>query len=329
MSRAEETADTAAAWIIRRENGDWSDEDQAALDAWLAASDGNKAAYWRLKHSWKEADRIGALGIAAVPTAPRKALARYGMPVALAASLVAAFWIGAIPFLSEPSAPKLVASTYKAGIGERKDVALADGSHVELNTRSVIRAASTSGHRDIWLDEGEAYFEVKHDPRRPFVVHAGARTVTVLGTKFSVRRDGGDVSVSVLEGRVRIDENPAKDGRPASTTTITGGMSAISEGRSTLVTQRSEERVESALAWRDGMLSFDRTTLADAAAEFNRYHRRPVIVTDPGAAGIRIGGTFQASNVEAFARLLRDAYGLHVEIAPDAIKISSQGVTAL
>ncbi len=91
-----------------------------------------------------------------------------------------------------------------------------------------------------------------------------------------------------------------------------------------LITQRSEERrVENALAWRDGMLSFDRTTLADAAAEFNRYHRRPVIVTDTDAAGIRIGGTFQASNVEAFARLLRDAYGLHVEIAPEAIRISS------
>ncbi|WP_157218991.1 FecR family protein [Flavisphingomonas formosensis] len=323
MSRAEDARDTAAAWIIRRENGELSDEEQAAFDAWLAASDGNKAAYWRLKHSWKDADRVGALGIPAAPAAPHKALIRYGMPVALAASLVAAFWIGSIPFPTEPSAQTLAITTYRAGIGERKDLALADGSHVELNTRSVIRAASAADHREVWLDDGEAYFEVKHDPRRPFVVHAGARTITVLGTKFSVRRDGGDVSVSVLEGRVRIDENPARNGRLASATMITGGMSAISEGRSTLVTQLSESRVENALAWRDGMLSFDRTTLADAAAEFSRYHRRPVIVTDAAAAGIRIGGNFQASNVEAFARLLRDAYGLHVEMTPDAIKISS------
>ncbi|MBO9694776.1 MAG: FecR domain-containing protein [Sphingopyxis sp.] len=323
MSRAEKADDAAAGWVIRRENGDWSEIDQAAFDAWLSASDGNKAAYWRLKHSWKEADRIGALGIEAAPAGPRRSLARYWIPAVLAASLVAAIWIASVPSNWGSSAPEPAVATYEARVGERKNIALADGSRVELNTHSAIRATSTSGRREVWLDNGEAYFEVRHDPQRPFVVHAGARTVTVLGTKFSVRRDGKDVSVSVVEGRVRIDELSDADDRPASTTTITGGMSAISDGRSTLVTQRSDERVESALAWRDGMLNFDQTTLADAAAEFSRYHRRPIVVTDEGAAGIRIGGTFQASNVEAFARLLRDAYGLHVEIAPDAIKISS------
>lgn len=323
MSRAEKADDAAAGWVIRRENGDWSEIDQAAFDAWLSASDGNRAAYWRLKHSWKEADRIGALGIEAASAGPVRRFARYWVPAALAASLVAAIWISSAPPNWGLSAPKPAVATYEARVGERKNIALADGSRVELNTRSAIRATLVSGRREVWLDNGEAYFEVRHDPQRPFIVHAGARTVTVLGTKFSVRRDGEDVSVSVVEGRVRIDELSDAGARPASTTTITGGMSAISDGRSTLVTPRSDERVESALAWRDGMLSFDQATLADAAAEFSRYHRRPIIVTDAGAAGIRIGGTFQASNVEAFARLLRDAYGLHVEIAPDAIKISS------
>lgn len=323
MSRAEKADDGAAGWVIRRENGDWSEIDEAAFDAWLSASDGNKAAYWRLKHSWKEADRIGALGIEAGPAGPFRRFTRYWVPTALAASLVATIWISSAPSNWSSPAPKSAVATYEARIGERKNIALADGSRVELNTRSAIRATLVSGRREIWLDNGEAYFDVRHDPQRPFIVHAGARTITVLGTKFSIRRDGKDVSVSVVEGRVRIDELSGADARPASTTTITGGMSAISDGRSTLVTQRSDERVESVLAWRDGMLSFDQTTLADAAAEFSRYHRRPIIVIDEAAAGIRVGGTFQASNVEAFARLLRDAYGLHVEIAPDAIKISS------
>src|SRR3546814_1786430 len=63
MSRSEQAHDAAAAWIIRRENSDWSEQDQAAFDGWLAESDGNRAAYWRLKHSWNEADRIGSLGM--------------------------------------------------------------------------------------------------------------------------------------------------------------------------------------------------------------------------------------------------------------------------
>jgi transmembrane sensor len=323
MSRAAEATDTAADWIIRRENGDWSESDQAGLDAWLAESDGNKAAYWRIKHSWGEADRIGSLGVEADPKAPAGSGARrYWKPAALAASLAVAVWVGSIQLVPAPDRARPIASTFSAPIGERRNVALADGSHIELNTRSAIRASASTGRREIWLDQGEAFFEVAHDASRPFVVHAGDRLVTVLGTKFSVRRDGERVSVAVLEGRVRIDEVADGDIRPASTT-ITAGMSAMSNGRSMLVTERSDERVGSALAWRDGMLSFDQTTLADAAAEFSRYHRRPIVVTDPEAAAIRIGGTFQASNVEAFARLLRDAYGLRVEITPEAIKISS------
>src|ERR1044072_5175474 len=62
MTRAQIANDRAADWIIRRQSGCWSDADQADFDGWLAEADGNKAAYWRLKHSWREADRIGALG---------------------------------------------------------------------------------------------------------------------------------------------------------------------------------------------------------------------------------------------------------------------------
>src|SRR3546814_6644836 len=51
------------------------------------------------------------------------------------------------------------------------------------------------------------------------------------------------------------------------------------------------------------MLKFDQAPLSEVATEFNRYNRRQIVVTDPAAAAIRIGGTFQASNVDAFARL--------------------------
>ena len=159
-----------------------------------------------------------------------------------------------------------------------------------------------------------------HIADRPFVVHAGSRTVTVLGTKFSVRRDGERVSVAVVEGRVRVDDASAQT-VPAAI--ITAGDVAIARGPATLLAARSPERVENGLAWRSGMLTFDQSTLGEAAAEFNRYNRKRIEVVDPGAAEIRIGGTFQASNVDAFVRLLRDAYGLRVEANDDFVKISS------
>lgn len=89
------------------------------------------------------------------------------------------------------------------------------------------------------------------------------------------------------------------------------------------MTARSAETVENALAWRVGMLRYDETALSEIAADFNRYNSRQMIVTDPEAASIRIGGMFPSSNPAAFARLLRDAYGLKVEETADTIKISN------
>jgi transmembrane sensor len=128
-----------------------------------------------------------------------------------------------------------------------------------------------------------------------------------------------------VEGRVRVDQ--AGDaalggGQAAPSTTITGGDVALADGASTLVTANAADRVEHALSWRQGMLTFDQTTLGDAAAEFNRYNRQQIIIADPAAANIRIGGTFQAANVEAFARLLREAYGLRVEVRGEQTRIT-------
>ena len=77
------------------------------------------------------------------------------------------------------------------------------------------------------------------------------------------------------------------------------------------------------MSWRNGMLTFDNATLADAAAEFNRYNARKIEILDPQTARMRIGGTFQANNVDAFARLLRDAYGVKVDVDSAAVKISA------
>jgi transmembrane sensor len=71
------------------------------------------------------------------------------------------------------------------------------------------------------------------------------------------------------------------------------------------------------------MLTFNNATLADAAAEFNRYNTRKIQILDDQAAQVRIGGTFEATNVDAFVRLLREAYGVKVEVEPRAVKISA------
>ena len=321
MNAANALEQQAAEWLVRREESEWSAADEAALDAWLQESLAHKAAFWRLEHGWRQADRIGALGLDAPEPVPARGWMDSWWPLAAAASLSAVLVMAGIASDRTTPVPVVAPTHFATPVGGRRTIPLVDGSKVELNTATVVRAAVNDRHRDVWLDKGEAYFEVAHLAGRPFVVHAGSRTVTVLGTKFSVRRDGGKVTVSVIEGRVRIDDADQPDDVP--TAIITAGDVAIAQGPSTLLSAKSQEGVAAALGWRDGILNFDRTSLADAAAEFNRYNSKQIVIADAETGEIRIGGTFQASNVEAFVRLLHEAYGLRVTATSNQVKLSS------
>lgn len=319
---AADTEQHAAQWLVRREGPTWSEADQIALDAWLAESMGHKAAYWRLEYGWREADRIAALGSAYLDETPAPSRSHRWVALAAAASLFAVLTFGFVEFDGPPPRSVAVASAeFKTPIGGRRIVPLIDGSRVELNTASAMRTRVTAQRREVWLDRGEAYFEIAHRDGLPFLVHAGDRTITVLGTKFSVRRDGDQVTVSVVEGRVKIDDAQRPDDGPAAI--ITAGDVAVARGPSTLLAPKSEERVESTLAWREGTLVFDRTSLAKAAAEFNRYNAKQIRIGDAETGSIRIGGKFQAGNAEAFVRLLHDAYGLRVDNRGEEIVISN------
>ncbi|APR53864.1 DUF4974 domain-containing protein [Sphingomonas koreensis] len=314
----------AARWLLRREEPGWCNADQIELDAWLEQSMGHKAAFWRLEHAWRQADHIGTqerAGIADVPLRESRSwFARQWHVVALAASLALVAFVSVLQLDPWGTRVEQSGQLIATQTGGHVMVPLKDGSKIELNTDTLLRVAVTSGKREVWLEKGEAYFEVRHSHDIPFTVYAGPRTITVLGTKFSIRRDGHKVIVSVAEGRVRVDEAVAK-GETGSSAIVTTGNVAIAEGNSTLIASRSPENVEAALAWREGMLTFDQVTLGEAAREFNRYNTHKIVISDPNVASIRIGGTFRASNVDAFARLLQDAYGLNASVTENEVKI--------
>jgi transmembrane sensor len=324
MKRQEAIEDQALDWLIRRNAPDWTENEKVEFNAWLDESMAHKAAFWRADHLWQQANRIRSLGIDRDERDRGSEARRKWWPMAIAASLVAAVGIGGltlVPNFSVQPAPQVQQARFDTPVGGRRVVPLVDGSKVELNTRTVLRASVGQSKREVWLDSGEAFFEVAHRKGEPFVVHAGRQTITVLGTKFSVRRDKDRVTVNVLEGRVRVDDG---EGTMAHAAIITAGDTAISRGPSTLIAAKSEERVADALAWRDGMLSFEQAPLTEVVAEFNRYNRIQIVVTDAIAGQIPIGGSFQASSVDSFTRLLRDAYGLKIQRDDTTVKISSQ-----
>ncbi|GAD58273.1 MULTISPECIES: FecR family protein [Brevundimonas] len=330
MSRAAEIEKRATLYLMRRDEPDWSPDDQAALDGWLSESMAHRAAFLRLQHVWDRADRIAALGDQSTRAKLRRGPGTSLKIIALAATLCGLAYLGVFLIRSSDITDRflqrfemLAQSEYETPVGGQRTVAMADGSTAELNTATRLRTAVGEDRREVWLDYGEAFFEVTPDPSVPFVVHAGDRTITVLGTSFSVRVDGEEVSVSVLEGRVRLDaaELPAGPS-PRSAPTLSGGELAVARGAETLIATDAVDRVDRALAWRHGMVSFQQATLAEVAEEFNRYNTRQIVVDDPAVAAMRIGGNFRPTNSDAFLRLLQRAYGLQVMIEDERVIIS-------
>ncbi|KQX26008.1 MULTISPECIES: FecR family protein [unclassified Sphingomonas] len=328
MTDQRKTEEEAAHWLCLRQEPGWREADQQHLDDWLAERVANKMAYWRLSYWWQQADRIVAVGDTAF--ADPRGTTRTGAPpwtaFAIAASIAMMFAFVGFHALHDRypggAGGSFAQQRIETRVGGRKIVPLDDGSRIELNTATLLRAAVTAERREVWLDRGEAYFEVRHSDKVPFTVHAGLRTITVLGTKFSVRRDGGNITVSVVEGRVRIDE-AGGEGAEVPSTTITRGNIAKIEGPSTYVATKASDLVADTLAWRGGMLSFEQSTLGDVVAEFNRYNQRKMVISDAEAASIRVGGNFSVSNVDGFTRFLHNTFGLEVQATADEIRISS------
>jgi len=320
------TADhVATSFLIRSRDPEWSDDQERELARWLAQSTAHKAAFWRaeygmllvekqLDQGWSEPDqavkRILKLWF------PIERTTITAKALAIAAGLIAAVLAG-YTMLRAPAARDAIQVATK--FNQIGTLELADGSELNLNNESSVRVTETAHERTLWLDRGEAYFEVAKDRHRPFVVHAGPARITVLGTKFAIRRENDQIAVSVLEGRVRL----SAESRPADVTaTLTSGAVASTNGRSTFVTSNRLDRIRAGLEWRFGRVSFDDSPLADAATQLNRYNTRKLVVAGAAARGLRISGSFKLNNPEGFGRLLGKAYGLKVTESEQDIEIS-------
>jgi len=311
---AQEITDQAADWVERKMHSTWSTADDAALESWLAEAPSHRIAFWRLEGAWGETSRLAALRSPPSLRSRAMSVPRNRLPVSKSlavAAVIVAFGFAASGYLAARDV------TYSTGIGERKTLTLADGSRIELNTSTVLRAGRSGNTRKVWLDKGEAYFRVKHDAAHPFEVVAADQRITDLGTEFNVRTDGGRLRIAVVQGRVRFD---GKNGNAHAE--LLPGDVAVAEASKLSLTRVPVPELATRLSWRSGKLMFHHTPLAQVAAEFNRYNSQKVIVSDEQARTLTINGTFATNDVHAFARIAQSVLGLRVEDQGQEIVIS-------
>ena len=339
MANSAEIERAAAEWLARRESG-WSEAEQAAFRSWLDASVVHRVAWIRLETGWQRAARLKALGAGLPPGEVPPPGAWPELPGAEAdhALAVSAPDLRGVVFRARPEPrphrlprwPAAVAAVllavvslagwwriggveraqYATALGETQQVELADGSVVLLSSDSRVDVAYSRGQRSLHLAQGEAYFTVAPNHDRPFVVDADGRRVVAVGTRFAVRRDAGDLRVAVTEGRVRLEDEARRDAAP---TLLTAGMVAVAGRDGVRLRRQSADEMEALLGWREGLLVFRGTPLAEAVAEFNRYNVHKLVVDDPSIASIPVGGSFRWANTDAFVRVLEQGFGLHAE----------------
>lgn len=298
----------AADWLQRKTFWNWSEADQAALDAWLAESEAHQVAYWRQSAMWNRTERLAALRPSAKPQRGAQAERKPLWPILLR-SVAAVGVIAILGVFATNYAFKTKEAPYSTTIGGGETITLADGTLIQLNTDTALRTRFDEHHREVFLDRGEAFFQVTHDARRPFVVMASGHRVTDLGTKFSVRSGDNRVEVSLIEGRAQFESTAGE--KPQSAVLKPGDV-VVATADTMHVTRKTEEDLSRQLGWRRGVLIFDNTTLATAAKEFNRYNHRKLVVGDSAAANLTIVGTFQANDVEAFADVAQ--FVLHLKV---------------
>jgi transmembrane sensor len=341
----------AAAWLARRDGGEWTKEDDARLTDWLNESTAHRVAFLRLEAVWEGARRARALSSAppgVVPPpgkwmespffpsiasrTPRGLRRGSSLRWTIAASLLLFVGIGSVGYVLDWFAP---GDVYTTSVGDVSSIPLADGSVVTLNTASRIRVEFAPKERRVILERGEAYFAVKRNAARPFVVIAGDHRVVDVGTRFSVRREPAGLRVVVTEGMVRLESPRAEvhsaggvDFAQTSTALaemdvrLSAGAVAFAQNGDLLVHKESVRQAEDMMSWRNGYLTFHDTTLADAVAEFNRYNHHQITIEDPQIAGIRISGTFRPTDYQAFVRLLHDGYSVDVHDTNEGMTLS-------
>jgi transmembrane sensor len=300
----------AAAWVVRL-GGDATGEDGVEFDVWLDAAPGNRAAYRQALALWCEFDAragdvLAELSVSAHQTPSRPPAARRTVPRAAQAGgrrRTALRWLTPIggfalaaglalavlpPTVLRPAAT----TTYATGTGQHQRVALADGSVIDLDAETRLRVTFAGSERRVALAEGQAIFDVVHDPRRPFIVQAGGRTVRDVGTQFDVRQRAGEFTVTVARGRVEV--GPDGSGQPI----LLGPGQRLEVDRAS-AGQLSVVDPAETFSWRAGRLVYRAQPLADVVADLNRQFVEQTTISDPELGKLPITGVIVLDNPRA------------------------------
>lgn len=290
----------AVEWHVRLASDAAEESDWLAFEAWLDESADNARAYEAVEALWSDLDDAAALPRDAtiVRLAPRRRPA-WAWPVGVAASVALAAAVAFGVWSLRAPAP----AVYQTATGQTQTIALADGTHIRLNSGSRIVVVLGRRERHVEMADAEAAFDVAKDPNRPFVIDAGDRRIRVVGTEFDVLHHAGLFKVAVRRGIVEVRANDAPKDAPPVARLVRGQALSHRQGLAgDRVTSVDPNR---AFSWTEGRLVYDDARLADVAADLERYGQSRIVVA-PDASNLRLTAVL---NIDAQDDMIRRLAG--------------------
>ncbi|WP_233843768.1 FecR domain-containing protein [Dyella sp. 2HG41-7] len=289
----------------------WTDQDPRHLEVFERMND--------LGEQLSKLDRVSRQGLInafARPVSPQ----RRWVPMAAAASILAAVLAGAGYVAWTRMGAGVATQTYQSDIAQNRDITLPDGSKVALGAASAITVRFDGDQRRVELSRGEAYFQVVHDEAHPFVVTAGDVAVRDIGTAFDVRRTGDRVAIAITQGRVAIADRRSGAGAQATLEAVAGQRVSYDPNASSMTV--GSMAAEQATAWRDDRLEFIDEPLSVVVDNLNRYTRTPLHVADADLGQLHYTGTVRVDAMDGWLHALPEVFPVRVTKQSNGVVLS-------
>lgn len=310
---------TASEWFAALHAGDKDLALEQAFENWLAEDPERRRQYALCELAWElarpAAERLHSTTVnvsADTGISRRRWMIRAGLAAALLIAVIAPWAI----FDTEPASLHFV-----TGPGEQHSVALSDGSYITLNTRTTLTANIEAHQRNIFLEEGEAFFDVAHDASRPFHVLTPFGRVTAIGTRFNVYRHNNFLEIATEQGLVRVSSSEHLDLATDLLVRAGEGAKIAKRGAKPQRQHADLQRIEN---WRQQRLEFEAMPLSKLLEEFNRYTTISLRAANLEIGALRVSGVFHLGDITALVAALDAAFGLEVHDSGDGVLVVSR-----